>query len=398
VAHAEPVKPLVTRLGWTVDLDGLVQIDAIPWSQHSFDEVDPSGQPLNETTLMVRRGFLRAIARRDAYYAELELDGNTVKGPAARIVTSQVGWSYGPRGEPLVDVAGGLMLIPFGQLTPTNARDRTFMEQPTFIRALFPGDVDSGVHASGAYDLVRWSIAAMNGAPVADAQWKGRDPSENFDLLGRLGTDIALPHRGRFVAGVSGLTGKGVHPGSPATKDSLQWIDENSDGQVESSELMVIPGAPAIPSQGFDRDALDLDVAVHWCLRDVGHGVVQAEGAIAKNLDRGVIYADPIARSRNVRELGVSVGVVQDIGDHALAGVRYDYYNADRDANERDGIATVYTHQVFSTVAVMAAARFSTARLTAEYDHVTNPLGRDDAGMPATQRADRVTIRGQVEF
>ncbi len=211
-------------------------------------------------------------------------------------------------------------------------------------------------------------------------------------------TDVELPYRGRLVAGVSGLDGTGLHPGSPATKDTLQWLDENGDGQVESNELMVISGQPAEPSQAFHRDALDIDVALHWCLCVLGNGVLQVEAAIAKNLDRGVIYADPIARSRDVRELGVAIGVVQDLGEYALAGVRYDYYNADRDANERVGVVTVYTHEVFATFAVMAAARWSTARVTAEYDHVTNPFGRDDAGMPATQRADRVTIRGQVEF
>jgi hypothetical protein len=46
----------------------------------------------------------------------------------------------------------------------------------------------------------------------------------------------------------------------------------------------------------------------------------------------------------------------------------------------------------------MAAARFSTTRIIVEYDHATNPLGRDDAGMPATARADRLTLRAQVEF
>src|SRR5262249_52311281 len=129
-----------------------------------------------------------------------------------------------------------------------------------------------------------------------------------------------------------------------------------------------------------------------------GTGVAQFEAAIAKNLDRGLVYGDPIARSRDVRELGWSLGVVQELGPYALAGVRYDYYNADRDANERDGITTVYVHEGFSRLAIMAAARWHSGRAIVEYDHVRNPFGRDDTGMPATQRADRVTIRSQVEF
>lgn len=376
-----------------------MQADAVVWSQHSYDEVDPAtGDPLNETALAVRRAFLRAEAHRDAYDAELELDGNTVKGPAARIVTAHVGWGYPDHGEKLVKLDAGLLLIPFGAQVPTNARYRAFLEQPTFLRALFPGDVDAGANASGSYGLVRWSLAAMNGTPVADAQWKGRDPVSSYDVMARVGTDIPLPHRGRFVGGISAVTGTGLHAGTPPTKDQIQWIDENQDGIVQTTELQVIPGRPGQPSQTFHRDALDVDLAAHWCLRELGHGVVQFEGAIAKNLDRGIVYADPIARSRDVRELGFSLGVVQDFGPYALAGVRYDRYDADRDASETQGVTTVYVHDVFETLSIMAAARFTTARLIVQYDHNTNPFGRDDTGMPTTQRADRVTIRGQVEF
>jgi hypothetical protein len=378
-----------------------VQVDAVPWSQHSLDEVDPggSGTPLDEETISIRRGFARVMAERENYFAELELDGNTVKGPTARILTSQVGWQVPAHvGDPLLLFRAGLMLIPFGAIVPNNARYRDFVEQPTFLRALFPGDVDGGANAQGAYGLVRWSVSAMNGAPVGDAQWQGRDPASSFDFLGRLGTDVPLPHRGRFVAGISAVTGKGLHPGTPPTKDTLQWVDENQDGIVQITELTTIPGSPGEPSQAFTRDAIDLDATVHWCLADLGHGMVQFEGAIAKNLDRGVVYADPIARSRDVRELGFSLGLVQDLGPIALAGVRYDRYDADRDAAEAQGVTTVYTHEVFSTLAIMAAARWHTSRFTVEYDHVTNPFGRADSGAPASQRADRVTLRGQVEF
>ena len=418
VAAAEPQRPIVTTLGWTTDVDTFVQIDAVPYSQHSLDEVDPggAGAPLNEESVLVRRGFFRIEATRDDYFAELELDGNTVKGPAARIVTSQVGWRLYKSGEgptrsaaaggakvddeqdPLVRVRGGLLLIPFGAQVPTNARFRDFMEQPTFLRALFPGDDDAGVSADGAYGLVRWSVSAMNGAPVGDAQWQGRDPVSSYDLMGRLGTDIPLPGRGQFVAGVSALTGTGLHPGTPPTKDSIQWIDENMDGLIQITELMDVPGSPGEPSQQFKRDALDLDATWHWCLCALGNGMLQFEGAIAKNLDRGVIYADPIARSRDIRELGFSLALEQELGPWALAGVRYDRYDADRDAAERDGVTTVYTHEVFSTLSVLAAAKWKTSRLSLQYDHVTNPFGRSDSGAPTTLRADRVTLRGQVEF
>ena len=406
--HVEPSipereRPTLSHRGWTIDFTGYVQADAVVYSQASQDEINPSTtEPLNEEHFGIPRASLRADARRGAFAGELELEGFTTRATlprqtqtsGVRLETAYLSWHR----QQLVEIVGGLFRTPFGANTPTSPRERSFLELPTMFRALFPGDIDAGLMARGAFGLARWSIAAMNGAPVGDAQWKGRDPESSYDVVARVGTDIPLPHRGRFVGGLSAVTGSALHAGTPPTKDQLQWIDENQDGIVQTTELTVIPGRAAEPSQPFHHDAVGLDLAAHWCLRELGHGVVQFEGAIAKNLDRGLVVADPIARSRDVRELGFTLGVVQDLGPYAVAGVRYDRYDADRDANETQGVTTVYVHETFETWAIMAAARFTGLRLIVEYDHNTNPLGRDDTGMPTTQRADRVTLRGQVEF
>jgi hypothetical protein len=89
---------------------------------------------------------------------------------------------------------------------------------------------------------------------------------------------------------------------------------------------------------------------------------------------------------------------VQDIGTHAFAGVRYDYYNGDADASEPVGTMIVQTQEVFTTWGFLAAVHRGTARLSLEYDHVRNPLGLSDNGLPTSERADRLTLRGQVEF
>jgi hypothetical protein len=119
---------------------------------------------------------------------------------------------------------------------------------------------------------------------------------------------------------------------------------------------------------------------------------------LATNLDRGLRYADPIAASRDLRHLGFALGFVQGLGPYVRIGARYDRYDVDRDANERAGLDIVGVDQVFSTLALMAEARWRDARLIAEYDRERNPFGRDDAGNPATRSADRVTLRAQVGF
>jgi hypothetical protein len=136
---------------------------------------------------------------------------------------------------------------------------------------------------------------------------------------------------------------------------------------------------------------------VHYCIIP-GPGVAFAEAIIATDLDRAVIYADPIANARELRELGYSIGVVQNITPYAQAGVRYDYYDGDRDAHQMIGVALVNTRQIFSTLSFMAAALWNGARFTAQYDHQRNPFGIGDNGAPTTKEDDQFTLRVQVGF
>lgn len=398
-ADPESLRPAVTTHGWQLELTGYVQVDAVASSDASVDEIDASGQPLNEERFLIRRGRLRAEAHQGALSGALEFDGNTQSGATARLLGAQVGWHLpAEHGPPLVAITAGLFKIPFGAEVPASERDKAFLEPPAFARALFPGNYDAGVMAQGGYGIARWSIAMMNGVPVGDAQWKGKDPTSSYDLVGRVGAEISGPRQLRVEVGVSAITGKGLHPGTPATKDELQWVDENQDGLVQTTELRVIPGMTGLPSQTFDHDAIGGDVQVHWCLCRLGHGTAFAEAVLATNLDRATVTADPVAASRDFRELGVSAGVVQEVGDHAQVGVRYDRYEADRDAMERLGTEFVGIDKVFSTISVMAAGRWHDARLLVQLDHETNPFGRGDNGEAVTRRADRLTFRAQVGF
>jgi hypothetical protein len=398
-AEPEPQRPAVTRRGWQLDLTGFVQVDAVAWSQASVDELDPStAQPLNTERLAIPRARLRAEFHRDELSGAIELDGNTLNGATARLLGAQVGWTFSPGDQPLFTVTAGLLKIPFGAEVPASERDKPFLEPPAVSRALFAGNYDAGAMISGRYGLARWSLAIMNGAPVGDAQWRGKDPTSSYDLVGRIGAELVAPRTLRFEAGVSALSGTGLHPGTPPTKDGIQWVDDNQNGFVDPTEIQIVPGAPAEPSQTFARDALGADVRVHWCICAIGRGTAFFEAALATNLDRGLVYSDPVAVSRDLRQLGVVVGAVQELGPHALVGARYDRYDADRDALDREGAALINAHKRFSTLAVMASGRWDDARLTLEYDRERNPFGRGDDGAPATRAADRVTLRAQVGF
>lgn len=400
-AGAEPdaLKPATTHRGWQLDLTGYLQADAVAWSQDSVDELAPgTGQPLNEERFVIPRARLRAEARKDALALSIDLDGNTRDGATARLLAAQASYTFRYAGEPLVVASAGLFKIPFGAEVPALERDKPFLEPPAMSRALFPGNYDAGALLEGRYGLARWALAITNGAPAGDAQWKGRDPSASYDFVGRVGADIAAPYQLRFELGVSALTGAGLHPGTTPTKDDIQWVDDNQNGRVDPTEIVVIPGTPGQPSERYTHSALGGDATVHWCICKLGNGAAFVEAAIATNLDRGLVYADPVAAGRDLRQLGFAAGVVQDLGAHATVGVRYDRYDADRDAMEQEGEAVVTTHQIFSTLGIMASAHWHDARLIVEYDRARNPFGRGDDGAPASRAADRLTLRAQVGF
>lgn len=389
-AEGAAVAPAISLSGWA-------QVDAVPWAGDSVDQLDPAtGEPLNQERLLVRRARLRAAAARGELAGSLELDGNTAAGPALRLLAAELRWARRV-GELDLAVAAGLFKIPFGVEVPLADRERFFLEPSRAARALFPGSYDAGVQVVGRWKLLRWAVAASNGAPVGEAQFRGRDPSSSFDLVGRVGAEGGSCGYA-ITAGLSAVVGRGFHAGAPATKDEVVWVDANENGLVETTELQVVDGDPATPSEEFDHRALGVDVGGRWWAPGLGWGRASAELVVATNLDRGLLVGDPIAQSRDLHELGWHVEVEQQVTSWAKLGVRYDRYQPDRDAYQVTGLELVGVDPTWSTWSVVAAVEDGERKLAIGYDRERNPLGRGEDGAPTTRSADRVTVRGQVGF
>jgi hypothetical protein len=391
-----------------VVIHGFAQIDAVFFHGSSIDEIDPgTGQPLNETRLLVRRGRLRAEVKDELpalhVGAVLELEGNTVQSP---VVLLQKGWIEAalpaPTGVlPLLRARAGLMKIPFGGELLDEPAERLFAEQALVSRALFPGEHDLGLRLDGAWGLLRGSLAAMNGQPTGMLSFPTLDPDAGKDVVGRVGVDgeLDVGARVQIRAGVSGLAGTGLHVGQRPTKDTLAWRDQNEDGVAQAVELTVIPAQPSEPSSSFARSALGADARAVTAVPGLGALLVEGEITFAVNLDRGFAVADPVATGRDQRGLGWRVLVTQELTTWATVGVRYDEYNPDLDAlNERAG-RVLATDATVATWAFAAAVRLpARARLLVEYAHEDNALGRTTAGVPTTLPADRMLARVEVVF
>ena len=326
-APAPPELPTATssagslRVGeTTVAVGGFVQADAVLVDQSSQDQLSPSGgEPLNTERFLIRRGHLLVEAHRTFLRAAIEMDANTVKGMAAGLARAELAlgmtrprWSW--------EIGLGLLRIPFGLEVQESDPDRFFLERSNVSRALFPGTFDLGARAQFSWRFIRAQLAVMNGNPLGDASFPARDPNAAKDFVGRVGIEATIAAQVHVSAGVSSLKGTGFHPGTPATKDVLVWRDQNEDGIVQLSEIQIIPGRAATPSQNFSRFAVGTDGRIGVAVPYLGNSVLFGEVVWAANLDRGLRPADPIGSGRDLREFGWVVGVSQEFTKWAALG------------------------------------------------------------------------------
>jgi hypothetical protein len=385
-----------------VRVSGYVQLDWTLHHQASQNEVDyASDLPLNQDRFTLRRGHLRVDAQKGLIGAHLEVDANTVTGAQLRPIAAavDVSWPTTARDDNLrLRAALGLMKIPFGFEVPEGDQVRPYLERASVLRALFPGQYDLGARFEAGYRFFTLSVALMNGHPLGDRVFPALAPTRERELLGRLSTAAPIGDWVRIELGVSADGGQGFHRGTPTTKDQLVWRDDNGDGIVQATEIQVIAGSAATPSQVYSRFALGADARVEVRFRAGAELTLRAEVVRAQNMDRGLEPSDPVGAGHDQRELGWYLGATQEITRFALVGVRYDRYNPDEDAAEQRSLALVTTDRSYATLALLAMLRYDTARLTFEYDKNWNALGRTPSGAPTTLKNDSFTLRGQVTF
>ena len=395
----ENAPPTVGTLRTGLSLTGFVQADLV-LRQSSQDQLSASGQPLNQELFYIRRARLKAVLEREWVAGVLELDGNTVNGATARLLSAEASlkWPAVKGGMPLVMGTVGAFKIPFGFEVIQSDRDRLFIDRSTAERALFPGEYDVGARLMGGWRFVRYVLAVQNGNPIGEKSYPFRDPNSSKDVTGRVGVDTPITDNVWVAGGFSGLTGKGFHAGTTATKPVVQWNDADGNGAFGPGELVVVPGTAAVASQNFSRFAFGGDLRLGLKTEMLGTTMLYGELYWAKNLDRGILPADPISFGRDYREFGFYAAVTQDLGEHAMVGVRYDFYNPDADSANQVMGAQIPKALSYQQVSIAAALRAPSGRLIAEFDVNRNHNGRDLAGNPTNLKDNAFFLRGEASF
>ncbi len=383
-------------------VSGYVQADWVIHDQSSQNQLNGStGAPLNLDRFTIRRGHLRIEVEHGLVGGALEIDANTVSGPQVRPLVAEGTFHWPEKPDPKLPelrATVGLTQIPFGYEVQELDSVRPFLERATAMNALFPGAFDLGMKLRVKYHFVNAVIGVMNGNPIGDKAFPDLDPARAKDLVGRLGVDFEIARGVRFQAGASADTGTGFHSGTPTTKYVLIWQDQNGDGIVEPNEVVAVGGTAATPSQEFHRFAVAGDARLVVQIPVLGDLSFRAEVVRALNLDRGLELADPVAATRDLREVGWTVGATQEITRYGMLGVRYDSYDPDSDASQQRAIQLVPISRTYTTLALMGMLRYERARLLLEYDVNTNPLGIGSNGAPTTLADNALTLRTQVSF
>jgi hypothetical protein len=381
-------------------ISGYIQAQ-VEFHADSADQLRQGGTLLNQDRFLVRRGRLRVARDWDYASIVLELDGNTTRGPTARLQKGEASLVYGRSKTAampaLLQLTGGVFDLPFGFEMTDSAKARWFMERSILSRALFPAEPDVGVRASGGASFLRYSVAITNGEPLDEKSGFGlQDPNANKDVTVRLGADTAASNRVRVSGGISYNAGKGFHPGTDATKSTLTATDSNGDGVPES--FTVNPGKAATPSENFSRWALGADLQLR-IKTGLGNTLIYGEIVAAQNLDRGLVIADPTVNDVNVREFGGYAGLVQELTPYVVVGVRGDYYDPNADfLDTRAGKQVPVDMRVLGLSPLVGFVLPDRGRLLLQWDIQDNRFARDARGVPARLGNNAATIRLQVNL
>lgn len=390
---------------WVTPPDGL-SLSGYLQSQYQYndssqDQLTQSGQPLNQDRFTIRRARVQLAGEWQYAAMALELDANTNSGPQVDLRKAEASLQYRPKRSlpPMIMATLGLFDVPFGYELVESPRTRWFTERSTASLAWFPTEPDLGLRLAGALEWFRWTIAATNGNPLGESPAFGlQDPTSSKDVVFRFGFDTT-PLSDLNVAGdVSALRGKGFHPGTPATKASIQWNDYNESGILATYELVGVPGQAATPSATFDHWAVGADLRMHYRWWP-GVLKIYGEVVLAQNLDRGLYVADPITTGLEQREFGWYVGALQEVQRYGMVGLRYDYYDPNSNVfDKRGGQLLPFSEAISNISPLVGLALPDRARLLFQYDFNTNAYARTPQGVPTKLQNNGWTVRLQVQL
>jgi hypothetical protein len=187
-------------------------------------------------------------------------------------------------------------------------------------------------------------------------------------------------------------------PNSPRFKNTITWNDSNEDRRVGADEIFGTPGSAASPSYTFDRWAVGAYLGTK-VTTSVGMTKVYGELQLGSNMDRALFIANPSIGGQPNRELGYSLGFLQEITPYGVLGFRADHYDPNADFLGYQSGKQVPRSQVVNTYSPLVGGVIpGRARLIFQYDYVRDSMGRTADGLLTDLANDQWTLRLQGEL
>jgi hypothetical protein len=370
----------------------------------SSDQLRQGGVVLNQDRFVLRRG--RFKVSHDWQWAQvvLEIDGNTVRGPAMRLQKAEASLVYGRSKDkdqpPIAQLTFGQFDLPFGFEVPYVPKVRFFMERTQGSRALFPGEPDIGARLSGGIGFARYAVSVTNGEPLDEkTPYALQDPNANKDVTARFGGLAKATRSFVLAGGVSYNRGKGFSAGTDATKNAVQWQQPpNNNAKLNPNDLTGLVAHAATLSKTFERWAVGADLELLFKTK-LGWSMLYGEFVAASNLDRGLYISDPTISGYDARQLAYYVAFTQEITPYGVVGFRFDYYDPNADSTDgRRGKILPVSEAIKRYSPLVGLVLPGRARLVFQYDVIRDYLARDTRGVPIDFDNNQWTLRLQVNL
>lgn len=337
-----------TRLKFT----GYIQSQYV-YAENSDTGVDLRGNPAVKDGFSVRRGRLKATYTGTLSEYMLEVDWT---GRAAELRSAEASFTEPFTGQNL-QFSIGQMKWPFGHEVFQSSGDREFPERSRVIRSFFPGERDRGARITWKRGHYSVTAGAFDGNSIQNQGFIGVDNDREKDLAARVTFDFDW-----IAGGVSGLYGKTFVRG-------------------------VYDVTPARPGHYAPRDRLGADLQLYLSPLPFGGTAIKGE------IVTGHSYWSSGVERAGTPAMGWYAMIVQSIGAHEEAGVRFDYFDpamgTPNGALSTNPIATLnlaYTHHFDDLV-----------KLVVSYEFIRTLPGPDPL-TSADPADDLFTLRLQARF